>query len=480
MLCKFCNQEVEEGLEICPFCGKDMTEEIAPEVQEQEPVEAPAEKVPEVLKQEPAEEPAKKEPEAEPVPEQPKEAPKQKRSVLPLILSIIAAVAALGALAVVLLIAMGVELKPRENDIFYRDVYTVEAEKAEKKNSVVIATMGDKELTNIQLQLYYRMQVIDVLNYYGTYASQIGLDYTKPLSEQTCYFDSEQTWEQYMIEVAIETWQRYQAIGLLAEEEGFTLNEEWEATLAEVPKDLLAQAQEQGFDSADALLADVIRLGCTEADYMEYVRLSCLSNAFYGEKEAALTPTQADIDTYYAANESTFAQQGITKDMGMISDVRHILIMPTGGTISEETGVTTYSEEEWAAALKKAEEVLAEWKAGEATEESFALLANTYSEDGGSNTTGGLYEDIAPGASYVENFLNWSIDMGRQVGDTDIVKTEYGYHIMYYVSGEPYWVQTVSTQLLSERITEMTDAALEKWEAKINYKKIFLGELNLE
>lgn len=468
MLCKFCNQEVEEGLEFCPFCGKGMTEEAItaeqPEAQEQEIAEVAAEK----------------NLDTEPVFVKSVEKSKQKRSALPLVLSIVAAVAALAALAVVLLIAMGVDLKPRENDIFYRQAYTVDAEKAEKKNSVVIATMGDKELTNVQLQLYYRMQVIDLLNYYGSYASQIGLDYTKPLSEQTCYFDKEQTWEQYMISVAIETWQRYQALGLLAEEEGFTLNEEWETTLAQVPEDLLTQAKEQGFDNADALLSDVVRLGCTEADYMEYIRLSCLSNAFYGEKEAVLNPNKSDIDAYFSANEDAFAQQGITKDMGMISDVRHILIMPTGGTIDEETGMTTYSEEEWATALKKAEEVLQEWKDGDKTEESFALLANTYSEDGGSNTTGGLYEDIAPGASYVENFLNWSVDMGRQVGDTDIVKTEYGYHIMYYVGGEPYWVQTVSTQLLSERITELTDSALEKWETKIDYRKIFLGELNLE
>ena len=33
-----------------------------------------------------------------------------------------------------------------------------------KKADVVVATMGDKTLTNAQLQIYYRMQVMDVLN----------------------------------------------------------------------------------------------------------------------------------------------------------------------------------------------------------------------------------------------------------------------------------------------------------------------------
>jgi len=464
MLCKYCNQEVEEGSNFCPFCGKAPSQEETIVMEEQDlPVVEKADVVNET------EMPTLEEP-----------APKQKRSVLPLVLSIVAAVAALAALAVVLLLAMGVDFKPKENDIFYKEAYTVDDEKAEKKSEVVVATMGGKELTNIQLQLYYRMQVMDFLSYYGSYATQRGLDYTKPLSEQICYYDSEQTWEQYMIGVAVDTWRNYQSIGLLAEEEGFTLDEEWQATLEQIPEDLKEQAEQDGYESVEALLKDVIGPGCTEEQYMNYIRLYCLSNAYYLHKEAELTPDQAAIDAYFAENEAALAQSGITKDMGMISDVRHILIMPTGGTVNGETGETTYSEDEWAAALKKAEEVLQEWKDGEATEESFGLLANTYSEDGGSNTTGGLYEDIAPGASYVENFLNWAIDMNRQTGDTGIVQTEFGYHIMYYVGGEPYWVQPVSTQLRSERLTEMTDGAKEKWPVEIDYRRIFLSELKFD
>ena len=472
MLCKFCNMEVEDGLELCPFCGKNLSQEEITETEKQEipqNEEILEENDDSVQEEIPQEEQAEK----------PKEEPKQKRNALPLVFSIIAAVAAIAALAVVLLMAMGVDFKPRENDIFYREAYTVEDAKAEKKSDEVVATMGGKELTNIQLQLYYRMQVMDFLNYYGSYASQVGFDYKKPLSEQICYYDSEQTWEQYMIGVAIDTWRNYQSLALLAEEEGFSLDDEWQATLDQVPVDLKAQAEEDGYESVDALLKDVIGPGCTEEEYMEYVRLACISNAYYMYKEQSLMPTDAEVEAYFAENETTFAQSGITKDMGMVSDVRHILIMPVGGTISEETGATVYSDEEWAAAYTKAEEVLNEWKAGEATEESFAALVGLYSEDGGSVSNGGLYEDIAPGASYVENFLNWSIDMNRQVGDTDIVQTEYGYHIMYYVGGEPYWISAVSTQLLSDRVTEMTEDAKEKWSVEIDYRKIFLAELNL-
>ena len=51
----------------------------------------------------------------------------------------------------------------------------------------------------------------------------------------------------------------------------------------------------------------------------------------------------------------------------------------------------------------------------------------------GKPNNGGLYENIIPSSSYVENFLNWAIDDARYVGETGIVETEYGYHVMYFV-----------------------------------------------
>ena len=113
-----------------------------------------------------------------------------------------------------------------------------------------------------------------------------------------------------------------------------------------------------------------------------------------------------------------------------LANVRHILVSFEGGT-TDENGATTYTDEEINAAKAEAEELLAQWKSGEATENSFAELANTASDDG-DGTTGGLYEDIYPG-QMVANFEAWCLDENRQTGDTGIVETEYGFHVMYYV-----------------------------------------------
>lgn len=476
MICKFCNAEVEDDQTVCPVCGKELTEEQAPEetvAQEPETEETVAVEAAEDVADQPVA--------VDPV-EIPAEEQKKKRSSAPLVFSIIAAVLALASLAVLLLMALGVDFKallPRANDIMNKDTYIVADDQAVKDGRTVIATIGDKQLTNAELQIYYRMQVVDFINYYGSYASQIGLDLTLPLSEQTCYFDEEVSWEQYLLDIALETWRSYQIMGLMAEDAGYVLEEQWQESLEEMPEELKKQAEEAEFDTVQALLEDVIGPACTEEDYIKYISLAYLCNAYYGKLSEQMTPSDAEVSAYFEENKAELEESGIKKDMGNIASVRHILISPEGGELDETTGLTTYSDDEWAACLDSAEKVLDAWKAGEATEESFAELANTHSADTGSNTTGGLYENIAPGDSYMEGFLNWAIDMNRKTGDTDIVQTDYGYHIMYYVSGEPYWQKVVASQQLSERVDAAIEAAENKWPAKINYRKIALSELEL-
>lgn len=113
-------------------------------------------------------------------------------------------------------------------------------------------------------------------------------------------------------------------------------------------------------------------------------------------------------------------------------NVRHILIRPTENSTNED-GTTYSSDEEWAEANSKIEAIRDEWLAGDKTEESFATLAMEKTEDGGSKTNGGLYEEVTPGAMVTE-FNDWIFDSNRKTGDYDIVKTEYGYHLMYFSS----------------------------------------------
>ncbi|MBR7146711.1 MAG: peptidylprolyl isomerase [Oscillospiraceae bacterium] len=115
-----------------------------------------------------------------------------------------------------------------------------------------------------------------------------------------------------------------------------------------------------------------------------------------------------------------------------------------------------------------AEDLLKQFTEGEATEADFAALAELNSEDPGSVDNGGLYEDIYMG-QMVEPFQNWCFDASRQSGDTGIVESTNGFHVMYFVERNPmpYW-QFEAKQNLSEEASEewlsgiIADAAVEQ------------------
>ncbi|MCI2058602.1 MAG: peptidylprolyl isomerase [Oscillibacter sp.] len=148
-------------------------------------------------------------------------------------------------------------------------------------------------------------------------------------------------------------------------------------------------------------------------------------------------------------------------------DVRHILIQPAEGT--KKSGEDGYDEEQAelkAAAKAKAEKLLEEWKSGKATEDSFAELATKNSADTGSSSNGGLYEQVHKG-QMVEAFESWCFDPARREGDTGIVETSYGYHVMYFVKEDlPYWKVRVTNSLKSTDYKEWYSAATKNYTAK--------------
>lgn len=148
--------------------------------------------------------------------------------------------------------------------------------------------------------------------------------------------------------------------------------------------------------------------------------------------------------------------EGSTDNATVMGNVRHLLIAFEGGTTDETTNETVYSAEEKGVAKTEAESLLQKWQDGEATEESFIALVKEYSDDS-TAADGGLFEDINPNSQYTANFLNWSIDPSRKVGDTGIIETEYGYHVMYYVGDSEH---TYREYMI---IQELTAADQEAW-----------------
>lgn len=139
--------------------------------------------------------------------------------------------------------------------------------------------------------------------------------------------------------------------------------------------------------------------------------------------------------------------------------VRHILV----NAEADENG--NYTDAALEEAYSTAAQYLKEWESGEKTEESFAIMANLKSEDGGSNTNGGLYDGVTMGQT-VPAFDAFCFG-NHKAGDTAIVygtNGQYaGYHVMYYVgeSEELHSNEIAKTDLVNDATAEWMQAAIE-------------------
>ena len=153
-------------------------------------------------------------------------------------------------------------------------------------------------------------------------------------------------------------------------------------------------------------------------------------------------------------------------------NVRHILVR------AEADAEGNYSAQAKTEAKKAAENLLKEWKSGAATEESFAALATEKTEDTGSQSTGGLYENVQKGAMVAE-FNDWCFDETRKLGDSGLVYGESsayaGYHVMYFSGwGEIYRNILVENKLRSEAFTAWKTELLTAYEPVTGFTASFV------
>ncbi len=491
MKCKFCGAEWEAEGFFCPKCGKDnaeageMTEAVTEEEFPGETVEeetvpeevTPEEVTPEeVTPEEAAVEEAVEEEAApeETVTEEAAPAEKPKKKGWKIAVAVVCGVLLLAAAAAGIWYWVNDGWTPRENNVRYKDSYTVSDEKAGKAADRVVATYGDAKLTNGELQIYYWMQYYDFLQYYGNYLGYfIKLDPATPLDQQM-FEDSGDTWQQYFLTVALDAWKRDVTMNRLAGENGYQLSEQYQNALDTLEADTLETATTNGYATVDELVQADFGAGCGYRHYAAYLQRFYYGYEWYMNWMNGLEPSVEEVEAYFDANAEDFESSGITKDSAPVVDVRHILIMPEGDGSTGEDGYPVYTEEAWAAANTEAQAIYDQWLAGDMTEESFAALAKEKSEDG-SASVGGLYENVAEG-DMVEAFEEWIMAPERQKGDHGLIRTPYGYHIMYFVDSTESWYYYGREQYLYEQGNKMMEEAMKEYQMNVNYRKIVLAD----
>ena len=491
--CKFCQAEMAENGTFCPACGKDNNEEIIAEtpVEETSVMETPVEEISDVQIPTAEDIVAQEEAFVEAMP---------KPSTGKIGLAIAAVVVLLAVLIALLVGGMNKKTEPapeatesniqlieatipadgNPDDVTCKGTYTASDEEVIAAADVVVATAGDIELTNSELQIYYWLEVQSFLQNYGYYATLMGLDYTRPLDTQMCTMMDSGTWQQYFLDSALLSWQNYQSMAAEAVANGHQLADENQNYIDYLVQSLEESAAANGFENAEALLAYNVGNGSSLDDYVKFNLDYLLGYEYYEALSKNIALTEEEIAEYFQANAAAYAEQGVTEDTIYV-DVRHILVMPES-TVAED-GTSTVTDEAWAASEAEAQAILDQWLAGDKTEDSFAALANEFTADGNDANRdgvpdGGLYTDVYVG-QMVPEFEAWCFDASRQIGDTGLVKTTYGWHVMYFVGSKPAWPSYAEGDLMNERIAAVSEEINAKYPLTVDYSKILLGFVDM-
>lgn len=466
MRCKFCNTEMEDDRVYCPECGKRQNENAKTDLKaENETGKINTKR------------------------DTKNKGNKSNISLVPFIVCIVALILAIVFLVMIIIKDGKREpIKPTPGTTATTNTdepqETVDKQTFVDAKDKVISTMKEEKLTNGLMQMFFTTELNRFVEEYGSSITQFGLDLSKPLKDQKYPYEGAENWEEFFAELALEQWKNCLGLMEMAKNEGFEFDPDLEKDLDEYIESLEEFAKEDKFESADELIQTYYGAGCNVEVYKAFTLMNTKANEYY---YSVLEVTDEEVAAAFPTYKAELEEKEITQTSGVMASVRHILLCPKGGTKSEDGKTIVYSDEDWAACLAEAEKLLDDWKKGEATENTFADMAAANTEDTASISVGGLYEGVSDDGKYVPEFEAWAVDASRKVGDTGIVRTDYGYHIMYYVKGVPEHLYYTKILLQNDRLEDMGKKLeeflkeyLKDTEVKLDYETACLQNVYME
>jgi hypothetical protein len=274
------------------------------------------------------------------------------------------------------------------DDVTCKGTYTVSDEALIAAKDTVVARIGNATLTNGQLQIYYWMNVGDFLNYYGSYAAYMGLDVKKPLDQQIYDEKTGQSWQQYFLQAALDSWKREQSLTLDAQKNGFVLGAEYQEYLDNLETTLKEAAEKAKFESIEAMLKSDMGAAADMSTYRYYMDRYYTGNLYYEEAYRKVDVTLEELEAYFKENaESLKSSYGVDKESGKVYGMDYVMFFPEGAT-AENITTQKFDQAAWDSAKAKAQALLNKWVSEGATAEDFAKMieeANKKDNTSGAN-----------------------------------------------------------------------------------------------
>jgi hypothetical protein len=119
------------------------------------------------------------------------------------------------------------------------------------------------------------------------------------------------------------------------------------------------------------------------------------------------------------------------------------------------------SDADWDQARVNAQVAMDNWANAGTGEDGFIELVKDVSMDTSTKFSGGLFKEMGKGAMGAEELDEWIFDDARKPGDFTMIKTDYGYFIVYFVEwGRAYNIVQTENNMRNESYSALREAML--------------------
>jgi foldase protein PrsA len=225
--------------------------------------------------------------------------------------------------------------------------------------------------------------------------------------------------------------------------------------------------------------ASIKAYGLTEERFIELIAKQDQISKYRDKELENVQITDDDIKKYYDEqlkkqkenpDEAENQEVMLYRPAGWLN-VKHILIKLPDDEIVEHSSLVAndkkdeakkYLDEKLKAIKPKADEVLAKAKAGE----NFEDLIKEYSEDKGMDIEQGYI--LNKNSSFVESFKDAAFKLKKEGDMTDLVASEYGYHIIKLYEKMPEHVFTIDETRDEIKVVLDYQKKNEKWQSMVD------------
>lgn len=276
---------------------------------------------------------------------------------------------------------------------------------------------------------YFHSEVLSA--YSNSYGSSF--DIQTDLREQ--YVDEAQTqsYYDYFLNMAIQDLTEVAALENAADEAGFTLSAEDEASVKDQITSMKDYSAQLGYADFSGYLKATFGKYMTVSAFENCLRRDMLTTSFKQDYSDKLDITDDEIQTYYDEH----------KDQLDSFDYRYIFVdgsAPSGTDADGNTVEPTEAETTAAmqAAKAKADEFAAAVKAADDKDATFAELAPDYvaesNKDQYTENPDASLQSGKTGSSFsAQTYSSWLLDASRTAGDVDVIEGSTGYYVVLFL-----------------------------------------------